>query len=139
MNKILINNTYGGYDGSWPRAAILALHKRYPETISRIQDYQDPKYVEDSGYEPMDYITVFFNYDELVGRHDPRLIEIAEEFKFNDDDSHSLVIEEIEGDEYEIREHDGMEWIVQPQLMEWVKIEKADTFQHLKSCADDEL
>jgi hypothetical protein len=133
-HKVLINGSYGGYEGSWPRAALQTLHLRYPEVIARLVDHG-----EDVAGPMIGPLLVMFDNDELVGRHDPRLIEIAEEFNFNDDKSHTLEIQEIEGSEYAIREYDGMEWIVQPQFMEWVKIEKADTFRHLKSCDDDEL
>ena len=120
MNKILINDDYGCFQGSWPRAAIQAMLDRYPEVFTRVIDYNDPEHLKGTNYELMDHIVVLFS--ESVSRHDPRLIEIAEEFNFNDDKSHNLKIVEIKGDTYYIREYDGMEWVVEPDDIEWTQV-----------------
>lgn len=93
MNKVVINNCYGGFGLS-------------PAAIARLVEVG----IEASEFSPG------------VARHDPRLVRVVEEMGEAADGPYArLIIEEVDEDRYFISEYDGMESVVTPSMMRWTK------------------
>jgi hypothetical protein len=93
MNKVVVNRCYGGFGLS-------------PAAIARLAEV---------GVEASEF-------SAGCSRHDPRLVTLVEELgnKANGDCS-DLRVETVAEDRYVIREYDGMEWIITPSMMHWIK------------------
>lgn len=94
MNKVVINNCYGGFSLS-------------SVAIARLAEVG----VEASEYNPG------------CERHDPRLVAIVEELgELAGGQFAELIIEEVSEDRYIIREYDGLESITTPSMIRWTKV-----------------
>lgn len=93
MNKVVINNCYGGFGLS--EAAIARLVEEG---------------IEASEFSPG------------CPRHDPRLVRVVEELGQRADGPYArLLVAEVNEDRYFISEYDGMESVVTPSMMRWTK------------------
>lgn len=114
MNKIALNKGWGGFS----------------LTTSALKKLKEIK-VEKGEMAKNENICIF-NVDEdeylptehVIYRHDPDLIQVIEEFGKKVSPYNSIDIEEIEGNEYIIKEYDGWESVVEPKNIHWIKIEK---------------
>ena len=94
MNKVVINNCYGGFSLS-------------PTAVARLGEAG----LKASEYHPG------------CERHDPLLIKIVEELgELAAGQFSELIIEEITEDRYIIREYDGLESITTPSMIRWTKV-----------------
>ena len=114
MNKVLINDEYGGISSEWPRKAFDWVIKNAPHLFNMelTRDWAEDKEID------CDETSVQL----AVPRHDPELIAVAEKFDFNNDESTALMLVEIKGNKYRIREYDGLEWVEEPDTIEWEEI-----------------
>ena len=148
MNKVVYNSCYGGFGLSAKAIAHIVhqnnpniklyfykrfyddnLKERYSKStvdeayLVSLKDFGDCFSFEDyNNVELQDNLI----YDEQVitSRHDPRLIKAVEELKEEADGRYSeLKIAEIDSDRYYIDEYDGMETVVTPDAIDWIKIE----------------
>jgi hypothetical protein len=93
MNKVVINNCYGGFSLS-------------PVAVARLVE---------GGLKASEF-------DPGCPRHDPRLVAVIEELGEQADGPFArLFVEEVDADRYFIREYDGMEEVVTPSMMRWTK------------------
>lgn len=98
MNKIVINNCYGGFSLSDKACKMLA------ESFN-LDEYD-------------------LAYGRGIPRHDPRLIEVVEALGEDANGTCAeLFVDEIEGNLYRISEYDGKERIVEPEDQEWIHID----------------
>ena len=97
MNKVVINNCYGGFGLS--EKAI----QRYNEISDRNID----------------------SWDALeLPRHDPALVQAVEELGQDANGRNAcLLVQEIPGNRYLIEEYDGAETIFFPEMPNWIVIE----------------
>ena len=60
--------------------------------------------------------------DDKISRHDPRLVQVVEELGPGAGCGRTahLLIAEVKGDRYIIREYDGNEWVVEPEDINWI-------------------
>ena len=94
MNKVVINNNYGGFCLS---DKALDLYKQMAGV-----DYDLYKQC----------------------RHDPILVKVVEELgEKASDECSCLIVEEIQGNKYLIEEYDGMEYVVEPDALSWITID----------------
>ena len=112
MIKVVYNACFGGFGLS--RKAGERLIELGVEGVrffdsSSLQSYRDNAYITGD-----------------LPRHDPRLIQVIEEFGAEASGSFSnLKIAEISGDRYKIDEYDGRETVVEIQDEEWIEIERS--------------
>ena len=97
MNKVVINNCYGGFGLS------VTAEKRYEELSGK----------------------AFPDMSWDVSRHDPALVQVVEELgEEANGDCACLSVEEIPGNRYYITEYDGIEEIHCPEAeFSWIVIE----------------
>jgi len=99
MHKIVYNADYGGF--------------RLPEFCIGYM------IARGDSHSPDDW--QYWRYD--VERHNPTLVEFVE--KYGKEHNPTLEVATIEGDTYIIEEYDGLETVVEPKDIQWIKI-KAD-------------
>lgn len=93
-NKIVYNNTYGGFILS--EEAIKWLQNNYNLSLNEIDN---------------------------LPRHDERLVKCIETLGKKASKKWSrIVIGEIEGNNYYIKEYDGLETIIEPKDIKWIEI-----------------
>ena len=147
MHKVVYNNCYGGF-GLSAKAIAHILRQNKPDvklffykqsfenwdwhytkcseaeaTHVFLKDFGDEFY-----YNQVNQVQFNDNvvYDSQVytSRHDPRLIKTVEELGEEANTDYSeLRIAEIDSDVYIIREYDGLERIVTPEDISWIKME----------------
>lgn len=139
MNKVVINNCYGGFSLS-PRAWKRYYELKYPEktlyfynidfmsktadkvSIDKLSDWSCIS-EEDFGDHLDDWERISaINYWE-VERHDPILVQVVEELGvIADGQCAELKVVEISGNKYRICEYDGSEWVETPENINWIEI-----------------
>ena len=98
MNKVAYNSFYGGFYLSKPA-----------------QEYLLKKY----GIKP----TYYGSIDNILNRYDPRLIDVIETLgDLASSELSKLKIKEIDSDIYMIESYDGLETVVVPNDLDWIKI-----------------
>ena len=99
MNKVVFNNTYGGFELSKKAVDWLRAHGVSENDIA--------------GY-----------LNDAFPRHDPLLVQLVEELGKEASQSlySNLQITEIDGDIYRIEEYDGKETVVTPENEDWLII-----------------
>ena len=137
MNKIVINNCYGGFSLS-----TLAIKRYYELKYPEVQlffyklDFPLDSYkkvpIEDADViltkDLGDYFTGPLEEDYLVisyciSRHDPILVQVVEELGEKAGGRYAeLKIVEIPGNKYRIGEYDGQEWVETPESIDWETI-----------------
>ena len=110
MNKVVINNCYGGF--SLSKEAMLRLFEL---------GYKDEYYNEEN-LDSED--NLFGNYYPYIQRHDPRLIQVVEELEeYASGSCARLQVVSINSDLYLINEYDGLESIETPyDAKPWINI-----------------
>lgn len=120
-HKIVYNNCYGGYTLSDKAIEWLSEHgsdktKRFIAQ-KRLEANEKTKYDSSKIFYVMDALRYFLK------RHDPDLVAVVEALGKEVNGTFSdLVIEEIEGDMYNIEEYDGKETVVTPDDIGWTVI-----------------
>jgi len=105
MNKVVINKCFGGF----------RLSEKAANKLNEIKNDKvcDTKY----GY---------LN-EKIVFRHDPDLIKIVEELGDEASGEYAnIVVMQIKGNKYFIREYDGAETLYTPETTDWVTIGEED-------------
>jgi hypothetical protein len=110
--KVVYNSCFGGF----------GLSKKAAERLAQLGVEDAEKALKDQEAQP----SVFgFHYSAYgVVRHDPRLVQVVEEFgeeaggNFAD-----LQIAEIPGNKYRIDEYDGNESVQTPEDIDWITVE----------------
>jgi hypothetical protein len=93
MNKVVINNCYGKFSLS-------------PAAVARLVE---------AGLKASEF-------SAGCSRHDPRLVTVIEEMGEAADGPYArLFVEEVEEELYVIQEYDGMECVITPSMMHWIK------------------
>jgi hypothetical protein len=112
-NRIVINGCFGGFGLS-----VEAIN-RLIQLGSPYARIRTPEEIADFPVGGPVYL------DSSIPRHDPLLVQVVEELKGKADGAYAeLLVEEIEGDKYVIRNYDGQESVVTPaDQPEWVVIE----------------
>lgn len=102
MNKVVVNNCYGGFSLS-------------QKAIARLVEL---------GWTDADTYSFSMRYPiRNESRHDPLLVQTVEELgEAASGDFAHLIVKEIEGNVYRIEEYDGMEAVITPAQMSWVTI-----------------
>ena len=140
MNKVVINNCYGGFSLSMKALQLLYKKKgeeyNYPYNYNFVDEkfYKCPLeeaewlFKEDMG-NVIDKETFNNNnsqiccYDLNCPRHDKDLVEVVEELGPDaGGECAYLKVAEISGNSYRICEYDGNEWVETPDLIDWIKI-----------------
>lgn len=104
MNKVVINEKYGGFNLSIEAIKML-MDKGYKATM-RIAFGEET-----------------WRLDEHIDRHNKDLVEVVELLKDKANTEYSdLRVVEIPGDKYHIFEYDGWETIVFPEMEDWITI-----------------
>ena len=147
MHKVVYNNCYGGF-GLSAKAIAYILRQNKPDVklFFYKQDFENwdwhytkcneaeatHVFLKDFGdefyYAQVNQVQFNDNvvYDSQVykNRHDPRLIKAVEELGEEANSNYAkLRIAEIESDLYRIDEYDGLETVVTPEDLIWIKIE----------------
>lgn len=113
MNKVVINNDYGGFNVS-EEVLQWMIDNGLEEKYYSIND----KYNPENKYDTKIYL---HTYD--IPRHHPLLVQAVEKFQKEANGLlSSLKIVEIEGNIYRIDEYDGWETVQTPDTIEWVTI-----------------
>ena len=137
MNKIVINNCYGGF--SLSTLAIKRYYElKYPEVQLSFYKLDFP--LDSYKKVPMEEADVILTKDlgdsftgslgddywvddHIFDRHDPILVQVVEELDERAGGScTSLKVVEISGNKYRVCEYDGQEWIETPESIDWVTI-----------------
>lgn len=137
MNKIVINNCYGGF--SLSTLAIKRYYElKYPEVQLSFYKLDFP--LDSYKKVPMEEADVILTKDlgdsytgpleddcwvddHIFDRHDPILVQVVEELDERAGGScASLKVVEISGNKYRVCEYDGQEWIETPESIDWVTI-----------------
>jgi hypothetical protein len=137
MNKIVINNCYGGfslstlaikryYELKYPEVQLFFYKLDFPlDSYKKVpMEKTDVILTKDLG----DYFTGPLEEDYLVtsyciSRHDPILVQVVEELGEKAGGRYAeLKIVEIPGNKYRIGEYDGQEWVETPESIDWVTI-----------------
>ena len=107
MTKVVINNAYGGFSIS---------RECQQRMIELGADIEDTYYEMPDGEQ---YVTLDYEYP----RHCKFLVQAVEELGPNAAGIGStLVICEIKGDRYIIKEYDGAESVVEPDGIDWIYV-----------------
>ena len=120
-HKVVYNDCYGGYALSDKAIEWLSEHgsdktKRFIAQ-KRLEANEKTKYDSSKIFYVMDALRYFLK------RHDPDLVAVVEALGKEVNGTFSdLVIEEIEGDMYNIEEYDGKETVVTPDDTCWTVI-----------------
>lgn len=117
MNKVVINNCYGGFELSneaWDWMIEHGVGKGYY--------HENPNYNPEGGI--FSRCKYYLSYEPELPRHHPLLVQCVEELKDKaNGPCAKLTIVEIPGNEYLIDEYDGLESIRTPEMTEdWIKI-----------------
>ena len=118
MNKVVINNCYGGFELSneaWDWMIERGLDKGYYN--------ENPDYNPEKGL--LSRYKYYPSYEPELPRHHPLLVQCIEELgnKANGDCA-ELIVVEIPGNQYRINEYDGVESIETPEWgWDWIKID----------------
>ena len=138
MNKIVINNCYGGFSLSM-KALQLLYKKRGEEYIYPYKEKWDPIEYRKCSLEESDWLFKedkgesfsdpnLLNegiccYDIDCPRHDKNLVEVVEELGDKaSGDCAKLKVVQIPGNIYRIDEYDGAESIETPDTLDWITI-----------------
>lgn len=111
MVKVVYNACYGGF----------SLSRKAAERLAQLGDPgmdEEIKLRDDSAFRSLGD-----HYRTELPRHDPRLIQVVEEF--GEDASGAcanLQIAEIEGNRYIIDEYDGFESVQTPEDIDWITV-----------------
>ena len=138
MNKIVINDCYGGFSLS-PLAIKRYYELKYPEV--QLFFYKSAFPYDSYTKVPMEEADIILNKDlgdsftgpleddywvdrrDLIERHDPILVQVVEELGEKADGSYAeLKVVEIPGNKYRVCEYDGAEWVETPESIGWVTI-----------------
>lgn len=118
VNKVVINNCYGGFGLSNEAFDWLIEHG-----LGKGYYQENPNYIPNSkGY--LSNQKYYLSYTPEIPRHHPLLVQCVEELgnKANGPFS-DLIVVEISGNEYLIDEYDGLESIKTPEMkVDWIKI-----------------
>lgn len=97
MNKVVVNNCYGGFSLS-------------EKAITRLKE--------------LGVVADKYSFsDRSFARHNPLLIQVVEELgEEASGDFASLIVEEVEGNVYRIEDYDGIETVITPAGMKWITI-----------------
>ena len=109
MNKIIINNCYGG--------ATLSLR-----AMKRVCKAKNIEYrvIKEDRYNYLETIDGVYITIHDFERHDKDIVNVVEQLGKAASGSYSdLIVVEIEGNKYKIEEYDGVENIVEPEAIEW--------------------
>ena len=149
MAKIVINNCYGGF-GLSPKAIAFILKQRNPDIelwyYKKTFDDRSLRYtynivedVESASYVSLKYLgdtiegvgtdliriedNFVFSHQINLQRHDPLLIKTVETLGDEADDTFSeLKVVDVDTDRYIIKEYDGLEEVVTPDMIHWIEI-----------------
>lgn len=113
INKIVINDCYGGFNVS-QEVIQWMIDNGLEEKYYKINH----KYNPESKYDTKIYLCTWD-----IPRHHPLLVQAVEKFQEEADGlCSSLKIVEIEGNVYRINEYDGWETVQTPDDVKWVVI-----------------
>ena len=113
ITKVVYNACYGGF-GLSRDAAYRLLELGVEEMDKEIKE------VESSTLKNLGFI---YNISREFPRHDPRLVQVVEEFGSKASGSYAqLKIAKVKGDRYIVEEYDGFESVKTPEDIDWVKI-----------------
>ena len=104
--KIVINKCYGGFGVSTEGIEWLLAKGADPAKVR----------VQDSGLGELRFVYTVC----ILERHDPLLVEMVETLgEAANGDSAALEVREIKQPLYRLNEHDGNEWIEEPDHVKW--------------------
>jgi hypothetical protein len=116
MTKIVINRRYGGFDLS--AAAQVRLFQLGSPYVRGLSPEVLTEWHNDDAH---------FFYSWEIPRHDALLIQVVEELGLKQASGRcaELVIVEIPGNLYRIREYDGLESVETPETLDWIDASQA--------------
>ena len=119
MNKVVVNNDYGGFSLSMQAISYIFDNMSEEEKHEMRKGFDKEDASDD--WSIKDHIT--YKIGNLP-RHHKLLVEAVEKFGKDAGSSYSkLIVVKISGDKYIIREYDGWESVAEPEDIKWVKIE----------------
>lgn len=137
MNKIVINDCYGGfslstlavkryYELKYPEVQLFFYKSGFPyysytKVPMEKADVILTKDLGDSYTGPLeeDYLVVSY----CISRHDPILVQVVEELGKKANGNYAdLKVVEISGSKYRVCEYDGQEWVETPEYLDWITI-----------------
>ena len=149
MAKIVINTCYGGF-GLSPKAIAFIFKQRNPDiklwyykktfdnrslryTYNIVEDAESASYVslkylgdtiEDVGVNQIKINDNFvFSHQINLQRHDPLLVKTVETLGEEADGAFSeLKVVDVDTDRYIIKDYDGLERVVTPDMIHWIEI-----------------
>ena len=139
MNKIVINNCYGGFSLS-PLAVKRYFKIKYPEVqlfFYKLEYFPSESYKKvpigeadtivskDLGdfYEGTIDDSIYVSSYPCESRHDPILVQVVEELGDKANGRYAdLKIVEVPGNKYRVCEYDGQEWVETPESLDWITI-----------------
>ena len=124
MNKIVINNCYGGY-GVSDTVVTYIMKKLSKSKLEALEAdyYKEIEEVHDGNFNNWTFLEhVQYHISEDMARHDPLLVEAVENCAEPHGFCANLRICEIKGNRYIIKEYDGLESISEPDDIKWITI-----------------
>lgn len=110
MNKVVINNCYGGFGLSKAALQWLKDNAKNENTRTLVANVQDKEYGE-------------FQVSHTLARHDKDLVACVEALGNEASGTYaSLVVRTIDSNMYRISEYDGLETIEIPDNLDWIEI-----------------
>lgn len=111
MVKVVYNACYGGF----------SLSRKATERLAQLGVEEADQALR--GYEEHPSVLGFHFSAHELSRHDPRLVQVVEEFGEEANGSFSdLQIAEVEGNKYIVDEYDGNETVQTPESINWIEV-----------------